>query len=242
MTRRHSTVISPNDHMWKCGQAEYFAVGLSALACIERALATVGVRPASILDLPCGHGRVCRMLRAAFPDAHLTACDIDRDGADFCAAQFQAEPAYSRVDIGHLRLPRSFDLIWCGSLFTHLDCDRWPEFLEFFADHLSPGGVLVFTTHGPRVIRHMAEASINYGLNQDEQRQILDGYAARGFGFVVTPCQPLGMSLSSTVFVRSQLERMPRLAMIDFHEAGWLDHQDVVSCVRMPMADPSGAG
>jgi hypothetical protein len=58
------------------------------------------------------------MLRAAFPEAHLTVCDLDRDKVDFCAAQFNATPVYSQEDIRSVSLDQTFDLIWCGSLFT----------------------------------------------------------------------------------------------------------------------------
>jgi SAM-dependent methyltransferase len=116
---RYSTVISPNDHAWITGEQWYFDVGRSALDCIKSALTTAHIAPTSILDLPCGHGRICRMLRALFPDAHLAACDLDRDAVDFCAAQFNATPVYSHEDIRRVSLDQCFDLIWCGSLFTH---------------------------------------------------------------------------------------------------------------------------
>lgn len=46
----------------------YFMVGRSALRCVEVAMFTVGkTRAARILDLSCGHRRVMRWLRAAFP-------------------------------------------------------------------------------------------------------------------------------------------------------------------------------
>ena len=45
VTPPYSTVISPNDHMWKTGQPWYFDVGLSALECIKRALATADLTP-----------------------------------------------------------------------------------------------------------------------------------------------------------------------------------------------------
>jgi len=135
---QYSTVISTNDHMWNTGSQWYYDVGKSALNCVRSALATARgepasfpdipsavrsslatahVEPTSILDLPSGHGRVCRMLRAAFPDAHLTVCDLDRDAVDFCAAEFNATPVYSQEDISSVSLDQSFDLIWCGSLF-----------------------------------------------------------------------------------------------------------------------------
>jgi SAM-dependent methyltransferase len=208
-------------------------VGLSALDCIRRGLGTADITPKHILDMPCGHGRVARMLRAAFPEAGLTVCDIDRDGVDFCAAQFDAEPVYSHEDIRRVIMMRSFDLIWCGSLFTHLDRDRWLPFLEFFSDHLNPDGVLVFTTHGRQPIHWMVDGFFDYGLTKHEQHALMQGYATGGFGFVTPANQAFGISLSSTAFVCSEVDRLPTLKIIGLHEAGWAGHQDVVSCMRL---------
>jgi SAM-dependent methyltransferase len=181
------------------------------------------------------------MLRMAFPDAHLTVSDLDRDGVDFCAQEFQAEPLYSREDIREVKTSRSFDLIWCGSLFTHLDNGRWASFLEFFAEHLSPGGVLVFTTHGRRQFQWMVEGFHSYGLNAEEQRRLLEGYVTQGFAFVSPANQAFGLSLSSMAFVCTQVERCRTLGLIGFQEAGWSDHQDVVACVKLPIPYPNAA-
>lgn len=241
MTPRYSTTISPNDHMWKTEQPWYFDIGLSALECITRALATANVTPTSILDLPCGHGRVCRMLRMAFPDAHLSVSDLDANGVDFCARTFAAEPLYSREDIRDVTTSRLFDLIWCGSLFTHLDRDRWADFLSFFSDHLTPNGVLVFTTHGRRAIQWMVEGFYGYGLSPQERRVLLQRHAADGFGFVSPASQAFGISLSSTAFVCAEVERRRTLRLIGLHEAGWSNHQDVIACVNVPMPFPDPA-
>jgi cyclopropane fatty-acyl-phospholipid synthase-like methyltransferase len=219
--------------MWITGPQWYFDVGTSAVDCIKSALATAHTTPTSILDFPCGHGRVCRMLRALFPDAYLMACDLDRDGTDFCAAHFSATPFYSREDIREVNLGRCFGLIWCGSLFTHLDVQQWPDFLGFFAQHLEPDGILVFTTHGRQPIQWMREGFFDYGLNNEEQRRLIEGYVSTGFGFVSPTNQAFGISLSSMAFVCRQLERLPSLRLIGFHEAGWAGHQDVVACIRL---------
>jgi len=236
----YNTVISPNDHMWLTGPQYYFSAGLSAIECIKRALATAHVTPESILDLPCGHGRVCRMLSAAYPAAHLTVCDLDRDGVDFCASEFAAEPLYSNDDLPTIAVGRHFDLIWCGSLFTHLDRDRWPEFLGFFADHLSEDGVLVFTTHGRQPIQWMLNGVYEYGLSRDEQETLMAAYDRHGFGFVSPANQAFGISLSSVVFVCTQLERFSSIRLIGVHEAGWASHHDVFSCqhLRTPFVPP----
>ena len=241
MTPGYSTAISPNDHMWNTEQPWYFDIGLSALECITRALTTAGVTPVSILDLPCGHGRVCRMLRMAFPDAHLSVSDLDPTGVDFCAETFAAEPLYSRGDIREVTTSRLFDLIWCGSLFTHLDRDQWADFLTFFSDHLAPNGVLVFTTHGRRAMQWMVEGFYGYGLNPQEQRALLQRHSTEGFGFIAPANQPFGISLSSTSFVCAEIERRRTLKLIGLHEAGWSNHQDVIACVNVPAPFPDPA-
>ena len=47
-------------------------------------------------------------------------------------------------DIKHIQ----FDLIWVGSLLTHLDNDHWSAFLKVFSTALRDRGLLIFTTHG----------------------------------------------------------------------------------------------
>lgn len=229
----YKDVISPNDHMWRTGSQWYFEIGLSALDCIRRATDAAGLAPRAILDLPCGHGRVCRMLRAYYPQAQLTVCDLDRDGVDFCAAEFDAEALYSDDDLSRVAVGRQFDLIWCGSLFTHLPRDRWPEFLGFFSDRLVPGGVLVFTTHGRQPIQWMHDNFFDYGLTGAEQERMIRGYAYSGFGFISPPNQAFGLSLSSVPFVCGELERFPSLRLIGAHEHGWSGHQDVYACQRL---------
>jgi len=65
--------ISPNDRMVTPRYPEtYFLWGDSALRNVQLAMAAVGKQGLdSILDLPCGHGRVLRTLKAAFPAASL---------------------------------------------------------------------------------------------------------------------------------------------------------------------------
>ena len=110
----YSTVVSPNDHMWLVAPQYYFEIGVSALDCIRRALIAANITPTSILDFPCGHGRVCRMLRSEFPNAHLTACDIERDGVISVPHNSGRSRIYSREDIREVTLPRLYrlDLVW----------------------------------------------------------------------------------------------------------------------------------
>jgi hypothetical protein len=92
--------VSPNDHMYNTGPDWYYTVGLDGIRVILRSLAISQLNDVrSVLDLPCGHGRVGRHLRAAFPRAEIAFADIDADGADFCAEQFRGTAIYSQRGI-----------------------------------------------------------------------------------------------------------------------------------------------
>jgi hypothetical protein len=71
--------------------------------------------------------------RVSQTKANFTACDLDEHGVDFCVRKFGATGAYSDVDPRKIRIQAKFDLIWVGSLFTHLNGDRWSSFLNLFS-------------------------------------------------------------------------------------------------------------
>lgn len=223
----------------------YFGVGQSALRCVRLALLASERHPDGIrriLDLPCGHGRVLRTLRAAFPEAELVACDLLADGVEFCAKTFGAVPVRSSPDSDAPPLEGRFDLVWCGSLLTHLDAPRWSAFLSLFEERLADGGLLLFTLHGRAVVERIRRGW-DYGLDDDALRELVRGARERGFGYVPYPGQPdYGISLATRPWVMALLERFPALRLLYFCERGWDDHHDVVACVReswTPVAGPA---
>ena len=139
------TELADDDAKYDGRDGHYLSVGLSALRAIEDALGDAPAPPRRILDLPCGHGRVTRVLRARFPDAAITVCDLDRGGVDFAAARFGARGVYSVEDFRELDLGEAFDLIWVGSLVTHLPELHTRRFLDCMARHMAPRSVLVAT-------------------------------------------------------------------------------------------------
>ncbi len=226
--------ISPRDVMHRSDPDRYFVVGHDALNTVERFMRLVGIdNPESLLDLPCGHGRVLRFLRARFPDAAITACDLDSDAVDFCARTFGALPVYSTPDLANVPLTGEFDLIWCGSLLTHIHVDQWQAVLRLFADHLRESGLLIFTTHGRYHARRLRSGQTTLGLSGWGAKTVLFDYERSGFGFVSYPQQDgYGISLSSAPFVCSQVLATPRLRLAAYEERGWCDHQDAIACVK----------
>lgn len=224
--------ISPDDTMFRGNTEHYFEVGESALHCIEAALASARrhrLTVRRILDLPCGHGRVLRYLRRGFPDAELVACDLDRAGVDFCARRFNATPAYSDVNLAAIPLSGEFDIIWCGSLLTHLDAARSSAFLRFFRRLLGPRGILVFTVHGRHCQREMAAGENRHELDAGQIDALLRSYDSTGFAYVdYRDASGYGFSLMHPRFVVGTLIE-PEWKLLGYHETGWDKRQDVIA-------------
>lgn len=236
---RASGAIYFDDGMYTGDGAHYYRVGLSAIRCIDEALGRAGIGEVrSVLDMPSGCGRVLRFLIHRFPGARVTACDLQRDAVDFCAATFGATPAYSAPDLDGVSLGARFDLAWCGSLVTHLDAAGILSLLEFFKRHLSPGGLLVFTTMGDYVARRIPTREFDYGLAEDQIPAITGEYARAGFGFRNYPrgsydvASGCGVTLTSPGWVREQVRRAGGWREVYFAERGWDNHQDVFGFVR----------
>jgi SAM-dependent methyltransferase len=240
-----SGVISPEDGMYVEGHRDhYFHVGRSALRGIRLAMLAAGKDDCrDILDMGCGYGRVLRILKAAFPGARLTASDILRDPVDFCVKTFGAAPHVSRERPELIELNGAFDLIWCGTMLTNLNAERWRGFLKLFSSALAPGGLLVFTTHGRFVADRLRGGSESYGLAPEVTRRVVADYDREGFGYGDYPPEVLkmahiesdyGISVSSPSWVCARLAELPGLRIVLFREKGWDDHQDVVACLRPP--------
>ena len=224
-----TTEISPNDLMHSGSWGAYAYAGVTAVQAIREVLHTHGrPDPASILDLPCGHGRELRFLKLAYPDARMGVCDIDADGVDFCARTFGADPIVSNDNPAAVSFDQRYELAWSGSLFTHLSAERWQGFLEMYARALEPGGLLLFSANGylpPSILRDL-------GLNADQAEQLLDDFRTDHFGFVSTGQGKWGLSLARPLWVKEQIDRSP-LELLSYEKRAWKPPspaQDVVVC------------
>ena len=234
-------LIAPDDGMWGGNKAHYFGVGQSALHCIRVASQAAGIDTfTNILDLPCGHGRVLRHLQHAFPGARLTACDLNIPGTLFCAATFGAEAVPGNEVPGKIALQGNYDLIWVGSLLTHLNEKACIDFLDLFRANLAPNGLLVFTLHGREAERRMRLGISTYGHDPDGLADILKQYSEHDFAFrsnrgdqnALGISSDYGISMTSPCWVFKQVRRLRDMRLISYTEHGWDDHQDVVSLVR----------
>lgn len=218
----------------------YFDVGESALRAVQLAQRLAGARDfTSILDMPSGHGRVARWLRAAYPAARITACDVLEDGVDFCAHTFDAHPVYSNRQPDAGMFDDSFDLVFVGSLLTHVDADRWDRFIELWWTLLRPGGLLIVTTHGDWVAERMRGGRL-YGYPSLSIERLLRTYDYAGFGFLEESPSSIeyGITLAKPDWVLRRLQRCTDARVVLYSERLWDGHQDV-ACIAKPVTDSS---
>jgi SAM-dependent methyltransferase len=227
--------IHYDDGMYVGNAFHYISVGLSASRCIYKALDSTGKECLvnTILDFPCGYGRVLRFLRVMFPDANISCAEIDKSALDFCHKTFFTNPIKSKTTFNDINLPEKFDLIWCGSLFTHINEEAASNLLRFFYNHLSDNGLCVFTTHGQMSIDFIQNKKHTYGLTEDAHQKLIQEFQAEGYGYVDYPFQP-GYGIS-VVSHQRMLELAKDAGNWDetlFLEHGWDKHQDVYAFLK----------
>jgi len=221
--------IHPWDPMASTDLEAYRRVGLEGRRLVDDGLAAAG-RTASArdacLDMGCGYGRVLRHLEGS-----VTAADVDQAAVAFCAAEFRAEPLIVPAAPDELSLPRSYAAVWVGSLFTHLPRRAAEVLFVRLAAALDPGGILVFTLHGPACL---AWPQI-YRASLPPAEMLAAELRATGHVFVPYPWDgTYGVAFGTDDFVTTMLERCcdERLSLVQQRSRGWDDHQDVYVVAR----------
>jgi len=105
-----------------------------------------------------------------------------------------------------------------------------------FANQLTTGGLLVFTTHG----RYFADAFAandtlpNFNMSPAARAEMLADYNNRGFGYQPYATTPeYGLSIASPSWVVSMLaDCTPELRLVSYTERAWRGRHDVVTCQK----------
>lgn len=250
---RIDETISPEDHMMTADVASYLRTSRSGLDAVLTGLRATGKNQeqiSSILDFGCGYGRVYRALAAGFPEARLTACDLMAPAAKFCAATFGGAWVQSSEDLEALRLPERYDLVWLGSVFTHLPLHRWTRLFDFLSRSTNPGGVVVFTTHGVRAINHIETVLLQrnpYAIDRVRFDDMKSSLTKNGFDFIPNKTAALnhqrnmgmevtegeyGFSFTEQWWVEQFISERDDFAMAHYAAPGWGGNHDAVTMQR----------
>jgi SAM-dependent methyltransferase len=237
LLREVSLEVHPDDRMYWPGIAEgYLTAGLSATQCIQSSLEAAGktITSGAILDFPCGYGRVLRYLRIVFPACDIVGAEIEPSALAFCKRVFSIRGFASQGSFRDLSFPTAFDLIWCGSLVTHLNERSTTDLLQFFYRQLADGGVCIFTTHGTRVAEMMQRKETTwFSLTEEGRRRALEGYERSGYGYSDYPDPSRGgISLTSHAKILEIARRAGPWQLVSFQPKGWHGLQDVYAFAK----------
>jgi len=81
--------------------------------------------------------------------SRVTVADINPVGVDFARRSFGVSGFYSTEVAADLHHDRQYEVVFVASLFSHLAIDHWRAWLRRLYELVAPGGLLVFSTHGP---------------------------------------------------------------------------------------------
>ncbi|MBW1985986.1 MAG: malonyl-ACP O-methyltransferase BioC [Deltaproteobacteria bacterium] len=108
-----------------------------------------------ILEIGCGTGYLTRLLRQAFPKAHLTALDLATAAVQECKRHLGNDDRVTLlVADGEQPLGGKFDLIISNSVFQWFN--QPAQSCQSYREHLHPGGWLIFATLGPETFQELA--------------------------------------------------------------------------------------
>jgi SAM-dependent methyltransferase len=222
--------LAPDDGMYAGNDHHYLSCGASALAVILSSLRLAGTQsPTSILDFGAGAGRVTRWLRAAFPDASIDVCDLRMSDIEFCARAFEANCWISGIDIASLKAPRTYDLIWLGSVATHLSAGKTRELIEKMISWCSPDGLVVMSFHGRYALIRQNTGEFTY-IDAERWMLIQRGYAAHGYGYSDYAGQVgYGISVAKPSWMAATIEERPNIKLVCISERAWDGHHDVIA-------------
>ena len=102
-----------------------------------------------VLDFGCGCGRTLRWFAGQTTASRFYGTDIDAEAISFCRGSMKQISFSINGPLPPLEYPAAqFDLIYCISVFTHLNEEyqlRWLAELQRVA---KPGGILLLSVHG----------------------------------------------------------------------------------------------
>ena len=163
---------------------EYLKAGALAVAellgFLSRSDRTFG-REARILDFGCGAGRLAGILLAARVSDSLVGVDVDEAAVRWCQRHLRQGRFLSIAPRPPMPLAGgSFELAFAASVFTHFDEQQQFEWLEELARVLTPGGLLLASTHAPTLLGLRPEIGAE-GCREMERKGFLYEPGRRGF-------------------------------------------------------------
>lgn len=181
---------------------------------------------ASVLDFASGYGRLTRALVQKLPKDRIWISDIYAEAVAWQARTFGVHAFPSATSPDLVRHERTHDVVWVGSMFSHLPEGLFHDWLAKLWSFVSPRGVLCFSVHDETLLpagEPMDASGIRYFRFSESGSLDHDIY---------------GMSYVTEAFVAEAISRLPGASGHKRFFKGLYENQDLY-VVAGPEADIS---
>jgi len=237
---KYST-ISPNDDMLHNNNiTHYESVGRELAEYVKKS--ATDLHQCYILELPCGHGRVTRWLKAYADEMHfnLHSYDVLPDAIDFQRkyinpCSYLISPPFTEYN--EIK-DRMYDIAVMGSLITHLSEADSCKILSEISNKLKHDSKFIITTHGMRSYQKLKLSNI-YQTSEEDREVLIKKFESDEFGFVTYKKDhslearttdfigdSYGISIIPPIWIKRQLDSLG-FECVESVEGGWDNHQDV---------------
>lgn len=222
--------IHPEDHLFgflrgrfgdERAHKSYLEGGKSDAAKIASTIRRFRTEPnPKILEFASGYGRVTRHLQNLLPGASLYASDIHPQACEFVTANIHVPTFLSSAQPEDLDIGGGYDFIFVISLFSHLPDHSFDRWIKALVNILSPGGHLLFTTHGDISKRNYKGVDLSryesgngwIYIRQSDQPDIAD--------------DDYGTMLAEPNYITRSIATCENALLRSFTSAAWFGHQD----------------
>jgi SAM-dependent methyltransferase len=226
--------IDPGDEMYGYGLRSlrgsvdaaailYFSVGRTIADSVADAIAWRfrSPGPARVLDFAAGYGRATRFLVRRFAPGTLTAAEIDPAALAFQRRTLGVETLLAPGEAGDFRPAAAWDAVVASSFFSHLSEPRFRGWLGALWSVVAPGGLLLFSTHGPHLVGEGGDLSRGIVFRPESETDRLDAEA-------------YGSSWVTEEFVRDAVRHSCTGGAVHAIPFGLDGRQDLYAVVRPP--------
>lgn len=183
-------------------------------------------RLSSVLDFASGYGRLTRVLTQKLPKDRIWISDIYAEAVAWQAKAFGVHAFPSAPSPDLVRHERTHDVVWVGSMFSHLPADLFHAWLARLWSFVGPRGVLCFSVHDETLL---------------PEGETMDASGIRYFRFSESGSLDhdiYGMSYVTEAFVGESISRLPGAPRWKRFFKGLYENQDLY-VVAGPEADIS---
>jgi CheY-like chemotaxis protein len=193
----------------------------------------------SILDFGSGAGRVTRWFRAAYPNAQITTADLRERDLDLCVSEFGSTRWVTSTDLQRLEAPQTYDLVWMGSVLTHLSADNSRLLMQKAMDWCNDKGLYVTSFHGRYA--YSVRQNQYYVPDLSKLPEIEKGFETSDYGYADYPDSVgYGVSFTDPSWVISQAKKLP-CRIIAMGERVWDSNHDVLGVQHVTPTDAKQA-